>query len=177
MAEQIYGCLAMFETPNQLLEAARRAHAQGYRKMDAYTPFPVEGLPAALGRRRTMVPLIVLIGGITGGLGGYLMQWFAMARDYPINIGGRPLHSWPSFIPITFELTVLSAALCALLAMLAINGLPHPYHPVFNVPEFARASTDRFFLCLEAHDPKFNPEAARDFFQEVHAGKVWEVTK
>src|SRR6202043_3412038 len=146
-----------------LVDAARRARAEGYRVLEAYTPFPVHGLSEALGQRRTFVPLFVLIGGMVGGLGGYFMQWYSMAVDYPINIGGRPLHSWPSFIPITFELTILCAALSAIISMLALNRLPQPYHPVFNVPEFRRASLDRFFLCIESTDPKFNLTATRAF--------------
>ena len=136
----------------QLLEAAHEARDQGYQRMDAYTPFPVEGLPEALGRKRTRVPLIVLIGGILGG-GGYFMEWYANVVSYPFNIGGRPLHSWPSFIPITFELTILCAALSAFFGSPALNKLPQPYHPIFNTPRFGRASIDRFFLCIEADDP------------------------
>jgi len=173
--EQLHGLMAEFEEHEELLKATRKAYAEGYRRMDAYSPFPVEGLAEALGRRGTLVPLIVLLGGITGGLGGFLMQDYALAIDYPLNIGGRPLHSWPPFIPITFELTVLTAAFCALIGMLAMNKLPQPYHPVFNVPEFSRASQDRFFLCIEAEDPKFDRSATRRFLEKLGANQVMEV--
>jgi hypothetical protein len=169
------GLMAEFETPEELLEAARAAYSAGYRKMDGYSPLPVEGLASALGRRRSAIPLLVLAGGITGGLGGYFMEWFAMAKDYPIDIGGRPLHSWPAFIPITFELTVLCASLTAIVSMLAFNRLPQPYHPVFNVPEFARASTDRFFLCIESSDPRFETDATTNFLTELHPSSISEV--
>ena len=139
-----------------MLEAARRAHAGGYRQMDAYSPFPVEGLAEAIGFHRTRLPLIVLLGGIAGGVGGYLLQYYTAVIDYPLNVGGRPLHSWPSFIPVTFETTVLIAALAAVLGMLALNGLPRPYHPVFNVPRFEMASRNLFFLCIESTDALFD---------------------
>lgn len=170
-----YGLMAEFTEHEQLLEAARRAHAAGYRRMDAYAPFPVEGLAEALGRRRTAVPLLVLLGGILGGAGGYFMEWYALTVDYPLNVGGRPFHSWPLFIPITFELTVLIAALTALIGMLALNRLPEPYHPVFNVPAFRRASLDRFFLCLEAADPCFDPERTRRFLESLAPASITEV--
>lgn len=175
MSNQTHGLLAMFETHNQLLDASRKAHAEGYRRMDAYSPFPIEGLAEALGHKRTLVPMTVLLGGIVGGLGGYFMQWFAMVRDYPLNVAGRPLHTWPAFVPITFELTVLSAAFCALLSMLLFNRLPQPYHPVFNVADFARASVDRFFLCIESTDPKFERQKTREFLQSLQAREVVEV--
>jgi len=163
MSQKLHGLMAEFEDHAQVVEAARRAHETGYRCMDAYTPFPVEGLPEALGSRRTAVPRIVLTGGIIGAVGGYFMEWYSMAVDYPINIGGRPFNSWPAYIPITFELTVLCAAISAIVGMLALNCLPQPHHPVFNVPGFERASTDRFFLCIEASDPKFEPSVTRQF--------------
>lgn len=171
----IYGLMAEFETHDQLLEAAAKAREYGYRRMDAYTPFPVKGLPQALGRKRTLVPLIVLLGGITGGLSGYFMEWYSSVVSYPLNVGGRPLHSWPSFIPITFELTILGAALSAFFGSLAMNKLPQPYHPVFNVPHFERASIDRFFLCIEALDPKFDLRVTRGFLESLKAIFVSEV--
>jgi hypothetical protein len=174
-ARPIYGVMAEFEAPQTLLEATRRAYQEGYRKMDAYTPFPVEDLPEALGHHWTAIPLITLLGGIIGGLGAYFMQWYAMAILYPLNIGERPLNSWPMFIPITFELTVLIASISAVLGMLVLNRLPEPHHPVFNAPGFERASSDRFFLCIEAADPKFDLEEARSFLQQTQPLRVTEV--
>ena len=175
MKPSIFGVAAEFATHEQLVEAARAAREQGYRRLDAYTPFPVEGLPEALGRKRTLVPLVVLIGGIIGGTGGYFMQWYANVISYPINIGGRPLHSWPSFIPITFELTVLCAALAAFFGSLLMNKLPQPYHSIFHTPNFERASIDRFFLCIEAADEKFDAPAARRFLESRQPITVSEV--
>ncbi len=172
---EIYGVMAEFDDHERIIEAARIAYEQGYRRMDAYTPFPVEGLAKALGHKKNAVPFFVLLGGVTGGLGGYFMEWFAMAVDYPLNIGGRPFNSWPSFIPITFELTVLGASLAAIFSMLALNRLPQPYHPVFNDPHFKRASLDRFFLCIEARDPKFDRVATREFLEGLHPSTVTEV--
>lgn len=172
----IHGLIAEFSDRDELLAAAQRAYDAGYRRMDAYSPFPIEGLAEAIGRKRTGVPFIVLCGGIVGGLSGYFMQWFAMAKDYPLNIGGRPLHSWPSFIPITFEFTVLIASLSAVVGMLMLNRLPEPYHPVFNAPGFERASTDKFFLCIEASDPKFDANATRKFLESLAPGAVNEVS-
>lgn len=170
-----YGLMAEFETHEQLLKAAAGARDRGYRRMDGYTPFPVEGLPEALGRKRTLVPLVVLIGGICGGAGGYFMEWYANVISYPLNIGGRPLNAWPSFIPITFELTVLCGALSAFFGSLVMNRLPQPYHPVFNAPHFERASIDRFFLCIEANDPLFEPSQTRAFLEGMGAVSVSEV--
>ena len=150
----LYGLMAEFDSPEDLLDAAQRAYEEGYRRMDAYTPFPVEGLAEAIGFHRTRLPLVVLLGGIAGGLGGYGLQYCISVIDYPLNVGGRPLHSWPAFIPVTFEMTILIAALAAVLGMLALNGLPMPYHPVFNVPEFELASRNLFFLCIEATRPQ-----------------------
>lgn len=176
-SNSLHGLMAEFEQPEEVLAAVERSYQEGYRRMDAYTPFPVEGLAEALGRRGTAVPLIVLIGGIIGGLGGYFMQWYATVISYKLNIGGRPFHSWPAYIPITFELTVLSAAICALVGMLALNRLPEPYHAVFNAPDFERASQDRFFLCIEAADPKFDLAATRSFIQSLKPVKITEVRK
>ena len=171
----LYGVLAEFTTPDELLAATRRAYEAGYRRMDAYTPFPIEGLAAALGFQRTRLPLIVLLGGIVGGLGGYLMQYWIAAIDYPLNIGGRPFNSWPAFIPVTFELTILVAALAAVLGLLVLNGLPMPYHPLFNVPRFELATRNGFFLCIEARDPQFDRDATRRFLASVKAREVYDV--
>jgi hypothetical protein len=171
----IYGLMAEFTTPEQILEATRRAREQGYRHMDAYTPYTVEGLAEQLDLPRTRVPFVVFMGGLIGAGAGFFMQYWTMAVDYPLNVGGRPYNSWPAFIPVTFELMILVAALAALLGMFFLNGLPQPYHPVFNVPRFARASQDRFFLCIEAIDPHFDLERTREFLAglrpegEVHA--------
>lgn len=173
--QKIFGLMAEFEEHDSLLAAARRAYAEGYRRMDAYSPFPVEGLAEALGRGYSPIPLFALVGGIAGGLGGYFMQWYSMGRLYPLNVGGRPYNSWPSFIPIVFELTILVASVTAFLAVFVLNRLPQPHHPVFNVPEFERASIDRFFLCIEAEDPKFALKETREFLENLKAAKVAEV--
>ncbi len=162
----VYGLLAEFATPADVLEATRRAYDRGYRMMEAYTPFPVEGLAEALGFDRNRIPAVVFIGGLVGGIGGFFMQWYSAVVHFPLDIGGRPLNSWPAFIPITFELTILMAALTAVLGMLGLNGLPRPHHPVFNVPSFALASRNRFFLCLQARDPLFEVAGARRFLEE-----------
>ena len=174
-ADTLYGLMAEFDSPTALVEAANRARLDGYREMDAYSPIPIEELGEALGLRRTRLPRLVLLGGILGGLGGYGLQWWSQSLAYPMNIGGRPFHSWPQFIPVTFETTVLGAALTCFLSMWALNKLPMPYHPVFNVPEFARASTDRFFLCIEAADRRFDREGTRRFLESLHPLGVSEV--
>lgn len=176
-AEQLppYGLMAEFATPEALLAAAHAAREAGYTRLDAFTPFPVKELPEAIGFRRNRVPLFVLIGGLIGAGGAYLMQWYPNVVGYPLNVGGRPLHSWPSFIPVTFELTVLLAAFAALISMLALNGLPQPYHPTFNVPAFERASQDRFFLLVEAEDPRFDRDETTRFLHEQAPVAVHEV--
>jgi Protein of unknown function (DUF3341) len=171
----LHGLMAEFDSPSDLLNAARRAHEEGYRRMDAYSPFPVHGLAEAIGFKRTLVPLLVFLGGAVGGIGGYALQYWISAIDYPINVGGRPLHSWPAFIPVTFELTVLVAALAAVLGMLALNGLPRPYHPVFNVPAFELATRNRFFLCIEAADPRFDGGQTKRFLESLKPQAIYEV--
>ncbi len=171
----IYGMLAEFDSPSELVAAARRAYEEGYRRMDGYSPFPVEELSEAIGFHRDNVSLVVLVGGIVGCVGGYLMQWWISAVSYPINVGGRPYHSWPAFIPVTFEMTVLVAGLSAVLGMLALNGLPMPYHPVFHEPRFAFATRDRFFLAIEARDPKFDRIGTRRFLESLNPHAVTEV--
>lgn len=177
MREDLHGIMAEFGKAEDLLAAAHAAYKAGYRKMDAYTPYSVEGLAEALGFTRTRVPPIVLAGGIAGGLVAYAMQWYSAVIDYPLNVGGRPLHSWPAFVPITFELTVLFAALAGLVGMLALNGLPRPYHPVFNVPQFKLASQTRFFLCIEATDRIFQKHEVRQFLFRQSPLAVVEVEK
>ena len=167
-----HGLLVQFRTPEALVKAAELTRAAGYRRLDAYSPFPVEGLDEAIGFTRSRIPLVVLIGGLAGGIGGYLMQWYSTVVDYPINVGGRPFHSWPMFIPITFELAILGAAFAAVLGMLALNGLPRPHHPVFAAKGFERASSDRFFLSLHTDDPMFDPEGSRAFLQNLDADAV-----
>ena len=177
MNEDLYGIMAEFAEPEQLLHAARRAYEAGYRKMDAYSPYAVEGVAEAIGFHKTRVPLIVLLGGICGAVTAYFMMWYSATIDYPLNVGGRPLHSWPAFIPITFELTVLFAAVAGTLGMLFMNGLPKPYHPVFNAPGFKLASQTRFFLCIEADDDMFQARRVRDFLRSLGAEKILEVEK
>ncbi len=175
VAPPLYGLMAEFDTPGDLVAAARRTRDEGYRRVDAYSPFPIHELTAALGMKRTKLPIVVLIGGLLGCATALLMQWFASAVHYPINVGGRPLASWPMFVPITFELTILFASFAAVFGMLGMNGLPMPYHPVFNAPRFALASRDRFFLCIEAKDPKFDLESTRRFLESLGAHDIAEV--
>jgi hypothetical protein len=171
----IYGVMAEFDNPTSLVSAAREARARGYRKLDAYTPFPIEELTEVLHLPKSKLPLIVLIGGILGGLTGYLMQYYVTVIYFPINVAGRPLHSWPMYIVITFELTILCAALSAVFGLLALCGLPMPYHPTFNVPRFALASRNRFFLCIEARDPLFDRQKTEEFLESLDAREVSEV--
>jgi hypothetical protein len=171
----LHGLMAEFETPTALVEAATKARLAGYRKMDAYSPIPIEALDEALDLKRTRLPMLVFIGGLIGCCAGFGLEYWASAIEYPMNIGGRPFNSWPQFIPVTFETTVMGAALTTFFGMWALNGLPKPYHPVFNVPAFARASTDRFFLCIEAEDLKFDREGTRQFLEGLHPVGVSEV--
>jgi hypothetical protein len=162
-----YGLMAQFLTPDAVLEATRRARQAGFRAMDAYTPYTVDGLAVELGMQPSRIPSVVLIGGLVGAGAAFFMQYFAAAWDYPLNVGGRPYNSWPAFIPIAFEVLILVAALAAFLSMLLLNGLPHPNHPVFNVPEFARASQDRFFLCIESSDEQFDMKSTAAFLASL----------
>lgn len=171
----IYGLLAEFKTTTELVEAAYAATEAGYTHTDGFSPFPIVEMDDALRIRRTRIRWIILVMGITGCLAGFGMQWFANVIHYPINIGGRPLNSWPMFIPITFEMTILFSALTAVLSMLIANGFPMPYHPVFNVPSFAHASQDSFFLLIQATDPKFHPEETMNFLKSLHPHEVTEV--
>jgi hypothetical protein len=170
--EGLHGALVDFDSPEELIEACHKAYAEGYRKMDAFAPMPVEGLAEAIGYKRNKVALCVLIGGCCGVVFGFgFLQWISQVA-YAHNVGGRPLNSWPAFIPITFECMILFSALTALVSMLAMNGLPKPYHPLFNVPSFERASVDRFFLCIEASDPQFDPDVTVSFLQSLGGREV-----
>ena len=163
----IYGVMAEFDDPSSLVTATNRAREEGYRRMDAYSPYPIEELHDALGEHHSRLPLVVLIGGLIGCIGGYSLQYWVSAIAYPINVGGKPLHSWPAFIPVTFECTILLAAFAAVFGMLALNGLPQPYHPVFNVDSFEMATRNRFFLCIEARDPMFERKKTRGFLAQL----------
>jgi hypothetical protein len=172
---RVYGLMAEFETPTDIVVAAIRAHEAGYRKMDAYSPFPVKGLSEAIGFHKDAVALVCLIGGLLGLLTAYVLQYWINVIAYPLNVAGKPFHSWPSFIIVTFELTILFGGLSAALGMLALNGLPMPYHPVFNVPEFVAASRDRFFLCIESADPNFDMNGTKNFLAQLGPRTVTEV--
>lgn len=176
MRPPIYGLVAEFDTPTEIVAAARRAHEEGYRKMDAYSPFPVEGLSEAIGFHKDSVALICLVGGVLGLATAYALQYWVHVISYPINVGGRPFQSWPAFIIVTFEMTILFGGISAVVGMLALNGLPMPYHPVFNNPRFTAASRDRFFLCIEAADPKFDREGTVKFLSDFRPVDVAEVT-
>jgi hypothetical protein len=172
MARRLHGLMAEFDDPGALVAAAAKARAEGYRRMDAYSPFPIEELHEAMGAHHSRLPLIVLIGGLVGCVSGFLLQYWVSTIAYPINVGGRPFNSWPAFIPVTFECTILGASLSAVLGMLALNGLPMPYHAVFNVSRFALASRNRFFLCIEARDRKFDLDATRQFLETLGPREV-----
>ena len=171
----IYGLLAEFEDRDRLLEAAHRTREAGYRSVDAYTPLPVEGLADAIGFHHTRLPWVVFTGAVLGAVGGFGLQLYASAVHYPLNIGGRPLNSWPAFIPITFELTILGASLFAVFGLLALNGLPTPHHPLFNVDRFELASREALFLCVKSKDPKFDRGATRAFLESLGPKEVAEV--
>ena len=175
MNKPIYGLMAEFDNPTALVNATRAARERGYRKLDAYTPFPIEELNDALHLHRNRLPLIVLIGGIIGGALGYLLQYYVTVWYFPINIAGRPLHSWPAYIVITFEMTILFAALACVLGLFGLCGLPMPYHPAFNVPRFASASRNRFFLCIESVDPLFDHDKTSEFLEQFEPREVSEV--
>jgi hypothetical protein len=172
---KLYGLLAEFSTPEELVAAAQKVTAQGYKRTDAFSPFPVHGLAEALAFHRTWIPLLVLIAGLTGAIGGFTMEYVGNGVFYPLNVGGRPYLSWPAFIPITFELTVLCAGFTAAISMIVLNGLPTPYHPLFNVDRFAKASRDGFFLCIESTDPLFELEETALFLTSIGATSVDQV--
>jgi len=170
-----YGLLAEFDSPTSLVKAAEQTHAAGYIKIDAYSPLPIEGLAEAIGFHHDLVPLVTLIGAIIGGAIGYLMQYWINVVNYPLNIGGKPFHSWPSFIIVTFEMTILFGGISAVFGMLALNGLPMPYHPVFNVARFAMASKDRFFLIVFSSDKKYDDVKTREFLEGLGPKTLVEV--
>ncbi len=172
----LYGLMGEFTSAQALYDALMRAKSEGYSAMDAFTPYPVEEISEEIeNHEKSKVPLLVLIGGATGAISGMALQYWTAAVDYPLNIGGRPPFSWPAFIPVTFELTILFAAFSAVVGMLALNGLPKPYHPVFNVPAFERALQDRYFLLIESSDPQFDIETTRGFLQELGSEEVHDV--
>ncbi|HEU5011388.1 MAG TPA: DUF3341 domain-containing protein [Roseiflexaceae bacterium] len=174
-APRLHGLVAEFEDPDNLLAAAHKAHEAGYRRMDAYSPFPIEELSEAIGFHHTRLPAVVLLAGLTGMVCGFLLQYIALGLDYPLNIDGRALFSWQSFVPITFEGAILFASIGAVLSWILMNGLPRPYHPIFNAPNFERATQDRFFLCIEARDPKFNRQGTQQFLESLGPTIVSEV--
>ena len=171
----LFGLMAEFDSAEALVEGARRMYAEGYRKLDTYSPFPIEPAWEAIGAHDTTLQKLVLGGGILGCLGGFGLCYWVSVIAYPLNIGGRPYNSWPSFIPVTFETTILVASLTAVVGMILLNGLPMPYHPVFNVKRFSLASSESFFLTVEADDPKFDRRRTLDFMKGIGAREVNEV--
>jgi hypothetical protein len=171
----LYGLMAEFDGPNELVRAAKQTYAAGYRNIDAFSPFPIEEAWEAIGHHDRRLSFIVLCGGIVGLLSGIGLQEWVHTLAYPTNVAGKPLNSWPQFIPVTFELTILFAALSAVIGMIVLNGLPMPYHPVFNVPRFELASRDKFFLLVEATDPKFDRQQTREFLKGLEASEVNDV--
>lgn len=170
-----WGLMAEFASADDLLAAARRVHAAGFRRAEAYSPFHVDGLAEALGFHRNRVPMFTFVGGLLGGLGGFFLQWYSAVVDYPVNIGGRPLDSWPLFVPVTFEMAVLGGAFAAVISMFAANGLPRLRHPLFSVPEFDLATRNRFFLCLRCDDPAFEDRRARELLDDLQPMRCVEV--
>ncbi|WP_395747395.1 DUF3341 domain-containing protein [Prosthecobacter sp.] len=175
MSARIHGTVGEFAEVSAVLAAAKKAREAGFAKLEAYTPYAVEGLAEVLGMRRTAVPLITLAGGLLGGLVGYGMMWYSATIAYPLNVGGRPLHSWPAFIPITFELTILGAALACVFGMLALNGLPRLHHPIFNTPGFTAGNASHSYLCICAKDTRYDAAKAAELLRQAGAQNVWEV--
>ena len=171
----LYGLVAEFDTTDSILHAAERTTAEGYTKHDVYSPFPIHGIEEKLAQPYTRLPWLVFAVGATGGIGGFALQTWTSTVDYPLNIGGKPLFSWPAFIPVTFECTILFAAFAAVIGMLLFNRLPQPFHPVFDTPDFERASVDRFFLEIRASDPCFEPAETRAFLESLGAVRVSDV--
>jgi hypothetical protein len=175
MEKNLHGILAEFDTPTQLVDAARQVRDAGYRKTDAFTPFPLHEIDEALGIKRTILPYLVFGGAVTGLLTGIALQVFVHYIDYPMNVGGRPYISIPSMVPPSYELTILFAGFTAVFGMLFLNGLPRPYHPVFNVPRFALATREKFFLIIESEDPKFDYAETRSFMESLNPQEVFDV--
>src|SRR6267143_2994463 len=175
VAPTLYGIMGEFNNPTDLVAAARRTYEAGYRRINGYSPYPIEELSEAIGFTHTSLPLIVFIGGVVGGLAGFFMQYWMEVINYPLNVGGKPYNSWPAFIPITFECTILCAAFAAVFGMLALNKLPQPYHPVFNAPNFDLATRDSFFLVIEASDRKFEHDAVVEFMRGLAPKNVLDV--
>lgn len=173
----LYGYLAEFNTPADLVAAANRTREAGYRRVEAHSPFPVEGLAEAIGFQKNRIASLVFVGGLMGGIGAFAMQYYASVIDYPLNVGGKPLNSWPAFIPVTFECTVLAAAFAAVFGMILLNGLPMPYHPLFNVEKFSRASSDGFFLFVRWDDAKFHETETRAFLEGLSPESLSEVKR
>ena len=171
----IYGILAEFKDGSHLVEAVETIRHAGYTKLDAFSPFPMHELSHALGIKRTSLSFLVLMGGLFGLLCGFMLQYYVSVIVYPYNIGGRPLNSWPAFIPVTFEVGILFASLTAVLGMLALNGLPMPYHPIFNVHEFTSGRNDRFFVVIEEHDPKFHLTETKQFLKSLNPDFIFEI--
>ncbi len=172
-----YGLMAQFEDAEKLLAATQRTREAGYRRIDAYSPFPIDGLGEALGFTHSLISWIVLIGGIVGAAAGFGLQYYVSVIANPINVGGKPTFSWPAFVPITFETTILGAAVAGVIGLLLLNRLPMPYHPVFNIDNFLRASQDGFFLCIEAADPQFDPQKSREFLESLQPREVYDVPR
>ena len=174
--QPLYGLMAEFADATSLVDAAKRTHAEGYRKVDAYSPYPIHELFDALDLKDNTISLLTLLGGIAGCMAGFGLCYWVSVIAYPLNVGGRPMNSWPSFIPVTFEVTILLASLTCVVGLILLNGLPMPYHPVFNVKRFAeRASQDGLFLAIEAQDPKFDLNKTRAFLQGLGAREVNEI--
>lgn len=173
--DRLYGIMAEFDSPEHLVQAAEKTRHAGFKRFDAFTPHPVEELHHAMGLERSILPWFVLVGGLAGFFGGLLMQWWINVHAYPLNIGGRPFNSWPAFMPVSFECTILLSAFTAVLGMFALNGLPQPHHAVFNVERFALASRDRYFICVEATDPKFDRKETASFLWSLQPANVAEV--
>jgi len=175
ITSSLHGMMAEFASAEDLVSAAHRTREAGYRDVDAYSPFPVHGMDEALALPKSPVPLLVLIGALAGTALGFGLEYWVSVLEYPLMVGGKPFFSWPAFVPVAYETTILLGGLTAAISMLIINGLPMPYHPVFNVERFSHAMTDRFFLCIEATDPKFNREETKKFLEGLHPYQVSEV--